>query len=1065
MDAILDFSRDFNVQLFDQVVNTFYGGHGNDQKMAQTIIAQFQEHPDAWTRADVILTQAQSVQAKYIGLQVLEKLISTRWKVLPREQCTGIRDFIVGTIIKIASDEQLFVKERVYLNKLNLVLVQILKHEWPKQWPNFISEIVDSSRTSLTLCENNMVILKLLSEEIFDFSAEQMTSVKARTMKDQLNGEFMKIFELCDEVLQKAQKPSLIQATLQTLLRFLNWIPLAFVFETNLISMLVGRFLQVAAFRNYTLKCLTEIGCLEVKSDYEQRLIELYNGVVEALSIQIPMNPHLDFAGPYENGSDEEQEFIQNIALFFSSFLSVHVKLLERQDNKQPLLLGHLYLLKISKVEDREVFKVCLEYWSKLVSGLYNELPSSLNNASGLVLNSKQPERKLLYSDILPQLRVVMIESMVRPEEVLIVENDEGEIVREFVKETDTITLYKSMREVLVYLTHLDPDNTEQIMSEKLAKQIYRTEWSWSNLNKLCWAIGSISGAMSEDHEKRFIVFVIKDLLGHTESVRGKDNKAVVASNIMYIVGQYPRFLRSHWKFLKTVVLKLFEFMHELHEGVQDMACDTYIKIAQKCKRQFVIMQPNEIQPFINEILDTIPDIISDLQPSQVHTFYDATGCIIASQTNRQTQEQLIAKLMEGPNVAWEEVMAQANANPDILNHPDQVKQLANILKTNVAACSSIGSPFISQMAKIYMDMLNLYRAVSELISRAVAQGGVLQTKTPQVRGYRTIKKEVLKLISTYIQKAEDLQVVMDNLIPPLLEAVLTDYARNVEPARESEVLALMATCVQKLGPLMTDKVPVLLESLFESTLHMIDKDFQEYPEHRVAFYNMIRAINQNCFIALLNLPPNLFRLVLNAIIWGFRHTMRDIADMGLQIMLELLNNVSKLDSSISSAFYRSYYLPIFQDVFYVLTDREHKSGFKYQAQILQQLCTVVDSNSITQPLYQPGQVSDPNTSNSAFVREYMMQLLQNAFPNLQPGQIKIFVNGLFDLKGDSETFKQHLRDFLVKLKEFQAADDNEELFLEERELELQKKKAAEMQAAQQVSGILKPAEREDMDD
>lgn len=61
-----------------------------------------------------------------------------------------------------------------------------------------------------------------------------------------------------------------------------------------------------------------------------------------------------------------------------------------------------------------------------------------------------------------------MIDSMVRPEEVLIVENDEGEIVREFVKETDTITLYKSMREVLVYLTHLDPENTEQIMTDKL---------------------------------------------------------------------------------------------------------------------------------------------------------------------------------------------------------------------------------------------------------------------------------------------------------------------------------------------------------------------------------------------------------------------------------------------------------------------------------------------------------------------------------------------------------------------------------------------------------------------
>ncbi len=59
----------------------------------------------------------------------------------------------------------------------------------------------------------------------------------------------------------------------------------------------------------------------------------------------------------------------------------------------------------------------------------------------------------------------------------------------------------------------------------------------------------------------------------------------------MYIVGQYPRFLRAHWRFLKTVVNKLFEFMHETHEGVQDMACDTFIKIAIKCRRQFVQIQ------------------------------------------------------------------------------------------------------------------------------------------------------------------------------------------------------------------------------------------------------------------------------------------------------------------------------------------------------------------------------------------------------------------------------------------------------------------------------------------
>jgi exportin-1 len=88
---------------------------------------------------------------------------------------------------------------------------------------------------------------------------------------------------------------------------------------------------------------------------------------------------------------------------------------------------------------------------------------------------------------------------------------------------------------------------------------------------------------------------VIRDLLNLCEFTRGKDHKAIIASNIMYVVGQYPRFLRAHWKFLKTVVNKLFEFMHEVHPGVQDMACDTFLKIARKCKRKFVIQQVRHV--------------------------------------------------------------------------------------------------------------------------------------------------------------------------------------------------------------------------------------------------------------------------------------------------------------------------------------------------------------------------------------------------------------------------------------------------------------------------------------
>ena len=241
METILNFNEPLDVTALDKVVDAFYRGSGNEQQMAQKLLTQFQEHPDAWTRVDYILEYSSNTSTKYIGLQILEKLIQTRWKVLPRDQCEGMKSYIVSLIIKKSQDDQLLNKEKTYVNKLNLILVQILKQEWPHNWPTFIPEIVGASKTNETLCENNMKILKLLSEEIFDYSAEQMVQEKVKNLKNQLCQEFSEISQLCSFVLENATKPGLILATLDTLLKFLIWIPLGYIFETDLIKILVTR--------------------------------------------------------------------------------------------------------------------------------------------------------------------------------------------------------------------------------------------------------------------------------------------------------------------------------------------------------------------------------------------------------------------------------------------------------------------------------------------------------------------------------------------------------------------------------------------------------------------------------------------------------------------------------------------------------------------------------------------------------------------------------------------------------------------------------------------------------
>lgn len=1048
---LLDFNQKLDINLLDNVVVCMYTGIGEQRRIAQQVLTTLKEHPDAWTRVDTILEFSSNQQTKYYALQILEQVIKTRWKVLPRNQCEGIKKYIVGLIIKTSSDPEVMEREKVYLSKLNMILVQVLKREWPKNWQSFIPDIVGASKTNESLCQNNMIILKLLSEEVFDFSSGSLTQTKAKHLKDTMCSEFSQIFQLCQFVMDNSQNAPLVAATLETLLKFLNWIPLGYIFETQLITTLITKFLDVPMFRNVTLKCLTEIASVTT-TDYDNMFILLFSQTMVQLEMMLPLSTNIREA--YSQGQDQEQNFIQNLAMFLCTFLKEHGSLVEKDQFNEVLLKALHYLVLISEVEEVEIFKICLEYWNGLASELYRESPFC-GNISQMIQPGKSinimTTRRQFYNDILMKVRYILISRMAKPEEVLVVENETGEVVREFMKDTDSINLYKNMRETLVYLTHLDYADTERVMTEKLQNQVNGSEWSWKNLNTLCWAIGSISGSMHEDDEKRFLVTVIKDLLGLCEQKKGKDNKAIIASNIMYVVGQYPRFLRGHWKFLKTVVNKLFEFMHETHDGVQDMACDTFIKIAVKCRRHFVIVQPGETVPFIDEILSGISTIICDLQSAQVHTFYEAVGHMISAQLDQVEQDRLIDKYMSLPNHLWDDIIFRAAKDIDILKDGETVRHLASILRTNISACKALGHPYLIQLGRIYLDMLNVYRMMSENISTAIALNGEIVTKQPIIKGMRVVKKEILKLITDWVSHCNDYTIVLENFMPLLLDAVLLDYQQtNVPSAREPEVLNAMSTIVNKLQVHITSEIPKIFDAVFECTLNMINKDFEEFPEHRTNFFHLLQAVNAHCFPAFLNIPPTQFKLVLDSIIWAFKHTMRDVAETGLSIMYKLLQNVDQHEAAAQS-FYQMYFTDILQHILSVVTDTSHTANLHMHASILANMFNLVETGRIKVPL-------GPTSDNVLYVQEYVARLLRTAFPHLTDNQIKITVQGLFNLDQNIPAFKEHLRDFLVQIREHTGEDDSD-LYLEEREATLRRAQEEKRQIQMMVPGIINPHE------
>jgi len=126
---------------------------------------------------------------------------------------------------------------------------------------------------------------------------------------------------------------------------------------------------------------------------------------------------------------------------------------------------------------------------------------------------------------------------------------------------------------------------------------------------------------------------------------------------------------------------------------------------------------------------------------------------------------------------------------------------------------------------------------------------------------------------------------------------------------------------------------------------------------------------------------------------------MRDIAETGLNrtwtvlltfscpvylvtVCLEIINNFASADSQVANQFFQQYYLSVLQDTFFVLTDADHKSGFKLQSLLLARMVQLVATDAVHAPLFDPAVVNDPNMTNAKFVRDYTANLLKSAFPH-----------------------------------------------------------------------------------
>ena len=1088
------------LNLLEQVVNVLYTTTNNQERqMANKLLDQFQKLDVSFQYCEFILENAQSNNTRALALNIYQDFIKGRWNLLDKNSQFNFRNFLIKLLLKFVLDKNFYGNKSNHflINKLNLLIVMIAKNEWTTTWTNFISELCSSSKSDPNLCENNMELLILLSEEINVFWKNSLTAKKAYELREKMSKEFIEVFNLCQLIISNSNSvgKNLLIKAIQLFAEYMNWFPINLTLNKDIMMRTLLNFKEFGFCRTETMKCLGSLFGIKMSNlpvneiiNYRNLLIQMYQTFIQIMDTEIVKNKNFadqyryiqeknpDKITGYENMS---HSFEMSLINFFKSNMT-YIQSFDFAEGTQQvnqflnnyipqITKGLDYLTQFLFMENEEIFQAAVDFWLWFSYKVFtlknpedtldtfdlvfqNENNNFMMNNNIHVKYTKDQYLQYLndsylykncYMKMIDVIREIICVKMTKPLEVKIDIDEGGDIIYDPTKNTVYQTIHENMRDTLVYLTLIDPYKTQSLLQAKVEEQFNIANQSNkidpSLLNSISWSAGCISGAMPESIEVHLLIHFIRTLLGLCEIIKGKGNKAICASNIMYVVGQYPKFLNGHWKFLKTVVKKLFEFMHETFEGVQDFACETFMKISIKCANNFIIKQDQENEEYIRELVRNVSETTKDLKAHQQLMFYEAIGNMINLENNLQKKIFYIKQLMEEKNTQWNQIFNEAKQNINILNNSNIVNGLRIIVLLNERVSFAIKTPYWSYGITIFDNLIKSFIYYSNCINENFNNNKGVDINT---RSYMIYNRTLIKYLTSLVKNTDDLQMIQNDMLNQFGNLIET-YNKNHIQNKDPNMLLLFSALLEKIQNYNPDVVATIWKFLCFPTIELIKNDFQSFPEHRMNFFILLKSLISNSFESLFRAQNLSFNKdVIDTITFAINHNTPSMSETGLETLIILLQKVVSVGNidlqNIIDPFFSNYFYIIFNDVFNTMTDGFHQSGFDLQVKVIQILINVIDEKRISEGLF-----NKEENNKTFFLKKLLNDILQ-AYKNITMTQGEALCLGMINSCNDEHKFKSVMRDFLVSLKSF--IGNNEALWEEEKKKELELAKRLEEQ-------------------
>lgn len=945
---------------------THYYDIGQVGDTARELLTKFSDDPNTYGFSiEIIPNNSYPGILRIISSQTLNKLINQRWKSISEGERDSISQFLMSAVHNYSQEEN---KLNPLMTELNLAFVSLLIQEWPERFPNIIQELVEAGQTSVLLCKNTLDIILLLCEQSLENYEDRLTYARSNQLAASLREHTAIVYNFVELVMTSSGEKELVLVCLKILRFFIKWVSPQQILETKLFQALCNMFLPKKEYVTEVLDLFDEIFSLnDLPEVYSSIIPEVFSLMMNSLIPLLPDDVN------FQQLLVENERFIRVLPSTLTVFLDKFGTLIEVPSNVNAIQTTLQWFCKLSYVDDFDTLKTCCEFWLAIARRSHKERNNNVPSAISAI-----------YSPFLPIVRRMLITRMERPDEILIVYNeDTGSYEREQQRNTLTLMLHATMKECLVLLTHIDQIDTINAINERL--NLLGQQWNPDVCNSICWSVGAITRTFSLENERKFVSSILQVLLQMCSRMPDPNNRAIIASGIMYVCSQYPRFLTKFPQFLQTVVDKLFEFMHQNVDGVKEMAVNSFKTIANACKKQFL-----SNQSIIYNIFHNYREITSDLPPTLQLVFIDAVSIVIQSNFKEQQKLEQLDEFLIPFNERWDACME--NFNPQ--NIP-LAREISFLLHVNATIACNIGKTFQKQMSTLFPQIMNMYQQYSKILPQLIEMRLVEDIKV-----IKSCKGGVLLVIKNFIWKTQNINLVVDPLIDDIMNIVVSDYANSPNEAKVYEVLQLLTTLFTKAADKIRSKVPIIFDAVFQQTVVMISADYDQNVQFRLPFYEFLSILVKQSISIFINAPAEVFTTLVQTICWGATHPTHEVCILSIKTMMDLFKEMKT--TNVFDEFISQYYIMVINQLFLIMTDTIHKFAFDEQVDLLIVLLTVQNSN---------------------FTPQTIAECVYEIFNNRDPNEILSFIEALLGASNDKLLFRRIMRDFLVTTRQFNATD------------------------------------------